>query len=275
MAMTLLEVSGLSVKYGDVQVLDNTSVNFHSGELLGLIGPNGAGKTSLLRASCGLLRATRGSIRFLGKDLKESDPQQLARNLAYLPQRSEAHWSLSVEDLVLLGRLPHRPRWKGPGTEDRRIARDALSACDALHLAGRTIETLSGGERTRVMLARALAVEPRLLLADEPVTGLDPLHQLEVMEKFRSLADSGIGVVIVIHDLSLAARYCDRLVLIHDHRIVADNEPVNVLCNEYLHDCFGVHFKIDFNQGIPVVLPLRKRDLSSSRPRASPGTRFL
>jgi iron complex transport system ATP-binding protein len=269
MAMTLLEVLGLSVRFGAAPVLEKTSVNFHSDELLGLIGPNGAGKTTLLRAACGLLRATSGSIRFLGKNIQESDPQELAKNLAYLPQRSEAHWSLSVEDLVLLGRLPHRPRWKGPSAEDRKIMMDALSACDAVHLARRSIETLSGGERSRVMLARALAVEPRLLLADEPVTGLDPLHQLEVMEKFRSLADSGIGVVVVIHDLSLAARYCDRLVLIHNHRIVADHKPGKVLCDEHLSNCFGVHFKIEFDQGIPVVLPREKCAFLASSPNDS------
>ncbi len=258
MAMTLLEVSGLSVSFGTAPIIQDVWVNFRAGELLGLIGPNGAGKTTLLRASCGLLRAAGGSIRFLGKSLQETGSLELARNLAYLPQRGDAHWSLSVEDLVLLGRLPHRPFWTGLSTNDRRIAMAALSACDAVHLARRSIETLSGGERSRVMLARALAVEPRLLLADEPVTGLDPLHQLEVMEKFRALADSGIGVVIVIHDLSLAARYCDRLVLIHNQHIVADNQPVKVLCNEYLNKCFGVRFKTDFNHGIPVVLPLEK-----------------
>ncbi|MCI0732821.1 MAG: ABC transporter ATP-binding protein [Methylococcaceae bacterium] len=256
--MTLLEVSGLSLNFGTVPILTNTSVDFHSGELLGLIGPNGAGKTTLLRAACGLLRATSGSIRFLGKKLQETDRKELARNLAYLPQNGQAHWSLSVADLVLLGRLPHRPFWKGPSAEDRRIVSDALRACDVVHLAKRPIDMLSGGERSRVMLARSLAVEPRLLLADEPVTGLDPLHQLEAMEKFRSLADSGIGVVIVIHDLSLAARYCDRLALVHDRRIVADNEPARVLCNEYLNACFGVRFKIEFDHGIPVVLPLEK-----------------
>jgi iron complex transport system ATP-binding protein len=258
MAMTLLEVSGLSVNFGTVPIIRDIDVNFRAGELLGLIGPNGAGKTTLLRASCGLLRAAGGSIRFLGKSLQQTGSRELARNLAYLPQRSEVHWALSVEDLVLLGRLPHRPLWTGLTANDRRIATAALSACDAVHLAKRSIETLSGGERSRVMLARALAVEPRLLLADEPVTGLDPLHQLEVMEKFRSLADAGIGVVIVIHDLSLAARYCDRLVLIHNQRVVADSPPVKVLCNEHLNRCFGVQFKTDFNNRIPVVLPVEK-----------------
>ncbi len=254
--MTILEVSGLSVGFGASPVLENISVNFHSGELLGLIGPNGAGKTTLLRTSLGLLRATSGSIRFLGKCLQETAGLELARNLAYLPQRGEAHWSLSVEDLVLLGRLPHRAHWKGPSAQDRKIALDALSACDVLDLAKRSIDTLSGGERSRVLLARALAVEPKLLLADEPVTGLDPLHQMQVMQKFRSLAGSGIGVVIVMHDLSLAARYCDRLVLIHNRQIVADGNPVEVLCNKHLNNCFGLDFKIDFKNGIPIVLPL-------------------
>ncbi|MGH8551666.1 MAG: ABC transporter ATP-binding protein, partial [Methylococcales bacterium] len=200
--MTLLEVSGLSVAFASAPVLENVSVDFHAAELLGLIGPNGAGKTTLLRASCGLLRASRGSIRFLGKSLDEIGRRELARNLAYLPQKSQAHWSLQVEDLVLLGRLPHQALWKGLSVEDRKIAQEACSACDVAHLAKRPVDTLSGGEFSRVMLARALAVEPKLLLADEPVTGLDPLHQLQVMQKFRVLADSGIGVVIVMHDLS-------------------------------------------------------------------------
>ena len=254
--MKLLEIRDLSIGFGEVPILKHTSLNFHSTELLGLIGPNGAGKTTLLRASCGLLRAARGSIRFLGKDLKEITPQNLAKHLAYLPQSSETNWSLSVEDLVLLGRLPHQTRWKGPSTTDRAIAKTALFACDAEHLAGRRLETLSGGERNRVMLARALAAEPRLLLADEPITGLDPLHQIEVMEQLRKLADSGMGIVIVLHDLSLAARYCDRLVLIHNQQIIADNNPAEVLCNEYLNHCFGVHFKIEFGRGVPVVLPI-------------------
>lgn len=256
--MRLLELSEVSVAFGARLVLNRVSLDFQAGELLGLIGPNGAGKTTLLRSACGLLRPQTGSIRLLGRPLSALKPPEIAKILAYLPQGGEAHWSLAVKDLVLLGRLPYRPRWKGFARDDYRIVMDSLEVCDVRHLAERPVDQLSGGERSRVLLARALASKPRLLLADEPVTGLDPLHQLEVMEKFRLLANSGTGVVIIMHDLSLAARYCDRLVLIDDHRIVADQKPAEVLQNKHLRNCFGVQFKIEFGQEVPIVLPLAK-----------------
>lgn len=258
--MTLLSANSVSVSLGDTQILAGLDLGIAAGEVVGLIGPNGAGKTTLLRAMAGLLPLDGGEIRFEGRPLREIGRNTLARSLAYLPQGGESHWAVTVETLVMLGRLPHRGPWGAPSDTDRAAVEQALDACDVAQFRTRPTTHLSGGERTRVLLARALASEPKVLLADEPVAGLDPGHQLDVMEKLRDLAASGAGVVVVMHDLTLAARFCTRLALLHDKRIAAEGSAATVLSPDTLARCYGIRAFHGSADGNTIVVPLERTD---------------
>ncbi len=261
--MTLLCANAVSVSLGDTQVLAGLDLGIAAGEVVGLIGPNGAGKTTLLRAMAGLLPLDGGDIRVHGQPLQGIDRTTLAQTLAYLPQNGESHWSVTVETLVMLGRLPYRGPWRGPADSDRAAVARALDACDVAQFRNRPVTQLSGGERTRVLLARALAGEPKILLADEPVACLDPAHQIDVMETLRNLAASGAGVVVVMHDLTLAARFCNRLVLLYDKRIAARGCPAEVLSPDNLARCYGIRAYHGSADGNSIVVPLERTDAGS------------
>ena len=256
--MTLMTAHSLVAGFGPVEVLRDLDFDVAAGELVGLVGPNGAGKTTLLRVMAGLLTPTQGDVAFDGVPAGQIDRAEFARQVAYLPQGGEVHWAVTVGALVMMGRLPHLGRWRRPTAVDERAVAEALAACDLEDLENRPIFSLSGGERARALLARALAVEPRLLLADEPVAGLDPAHQLDVMAKLRDLAAGGAGVVVVMHDLTHAARYCDRLALLHDKSIVAAGDPADVLSTERLATCFGIRAHRGVIGDESFILPLER-----------------
>jgi len=258
--VTLLSANSVSVSLAGAQVLEGVGLEIASGEVVGLIGPNGAGKTTLLRAMAGLLPLDGGAIHLKGEPLQQIARKVLARTLAYLPQSGGSHWAVTVETLVTLGRLAHRGPWAAPSDADRAAIAQALDACDVRQFGSRPITHLSGGERTRVLLARALAGEPQVLLADEPVAGLDPGHQLDVMTKLRELGASGAGVVVVMHDLTLAARFCDRLALLFDKRIAAEGHPAAVLSADTLARCYGVRAYHGTANGNTIVVPLERTD---------------
>ena len=236
----MLAARDLSVSLGARDVLHGVSVAVNEGEMLGLVGPNGAGKTTLLRALIGLVPAASGEVLVDGQPFAAVSRRVLARDIGYLPQGGRPHWPLPVEDLVMLGRLPHRDAFARAGDADRTAVRRAMEAVGVAEFAARPATALSGGEQARVLLARALAGEPRLLLADEPIAGLDPYHRLEVMEHLAALAERGMGVVVVLHDLTLASRFCGRLVLIDDGRVIADGAPGEVLSPERLAEVYRV-----------------------------------
>lgn len=253
--MTVLAARGLALRYGPRQVLYEVDLTVAAGEFIGLVGPNGAGKTSLIRALAGLAKPERGELTLDGVRLASLRPCDRARRIAYLPQSGECAWSLSIADVVGLGRLPHRAAWAQPDPRDAAVIREAMEACGLLDLAHRSIDTVSGGERARAMLARALAVEPQALLADEPVAGLDPRHQLQVMEVLARRTAAGQATVAVFHDLGLAARYCHRLVLMKDGRVMADGSPEAVLTPSNLAQAFGMPMAVRKIAGWPVVVP--------------------
>lgn len=230
----------ISHAYGARPVLTQVDLRVDPGEMVALIGPNGAGKSTLLRCLAGLIRPQRGQVLLDGVPLAGIPARERARRLAYLAQGGEVHWPLTVERLVALGRLPHLSPWTAPQAADRLAIDRAMDLCHAGDLRGRTVTTLSGGERARVLLARALAAEPSLLLADEPVAGLDPYHQLQVMDVLRARADAGTGIVMVLHDLTLAARFCTRVALLDGGRMVADGAPATVLRPGLLEQVYGV-----------------------------------
>ena len=221
-------------------LLDGVDLHADRGQLVGLIGPNGAGKTTLLRTISGILRHRQGSVRLEGSDLTSLSPRDVAATLALVPQIAPYTYGFTSIELVLMGRYPHLGRFEIEGREDDRIARDAMRLTETEQFSDRTLDTLSGGERQRVFVARALAQQPRILLMDEPTANLDVLHQLKVLDLVRQLVDDGLTAVAAIHDLNMAARYCDKLVLLSDGRVLAEGTPNEVLTPETIESAFGV-----------------------------------
>lgn len=236
--MTQLSLANVGVTRAGRPVLRDVSVGIASSELVGIVGPNGAGKSTLLKAALGLLPAT-GTVTLVGKTLDALTPAARARAVAYVPQEREVAWDLSVRDVVMLGRLPHRAPFAASSAQDEGAVAAAMDDADVSAFADRPVTALSGGERARVLIARALAQAAPLLLADEPTSGLDPAQQLAIMALFRRFCRSGNAVVVSIHDLQLAARWCDRLVLLHDGAIVADGKPAIVLTREAIRRVYG------------------------------------
>ena len=222
-------------------LLEGVDLQVDRGQLVGLIGPNGAGKSTLLRTISGILRYRRGSVRLEGEDLRSLPPKEVASTLALVPQIAPYTYGFTSLELVLMGRYPHLGRFQIEGREDDRIARDAMQLTEIEQFADRTLDTLSGGERQRVFVARALAQQPRILLMDEPTANLDVLHQLKVLDLVRQLVDGGLTAVAAIHDLNMAARYCDKLVLLNNGRVLAVGSPKEVLTPATIESAFGVH----------------------------------
>ena len=250
-----LELDGVTVCFDGHDAVSGVSLDLAPGPLVGLIGANGAGKTTLLRAAAGLTPLSSGEVRLGGKSLGRWPRALRGRALGYLAQDRSVLWPLTVARLVALGRLPHLGPWDSPGPEDADAVGQALADADVAHLAGRSVTSLSGGELTRVLIARLLAGSPTILLADEPVSGLDPAHRLQVLQIFRKLAHADRTVVIVMHDLTLAARFCDRLVLMAEGRVVADGTPRDVLTPGALSRFYGVTANITVHDGELMVLP--------------------
>jgi iron complex transport system ATP-binding protein len=235
-----LEARNITVTARGRAIVDDAGLSLASGELVGLIGPNGAGKSTLLRALLGITPRDAGHVTLDGADLGAMPAQARARSIAFLPQDRRVEWRLTAHDVVMLGRYPHKTGFGGPTPADREAVARAIAAVEGETLLDRPISVLSGGERTRILLARALAVEAPLLLADEPIAALDPYHQLHVMEILRERARSGMGVLAVIHDLALAARFMDRLILMNAGKVIANGPPATVLTPENLAAAYRI-----------------------------------
>lgn len=253
--MTLLRTEDLRVRLGGKPVLKGLSFSVEEGEFVGLIGPNGAGKSTLLRAALGLVDAA-GSIAIAGRNAAAMSARERARHIAYLPQEREIAWAVSVEDVVSLGRAPARPAFAGLGAADRAKIDQAMRRMEVDQFRTWPATALSGGEKARVLIARALVQEAKLLLADEPTAGLDPSHQIAVMRLFSQLASEGNGVIASVHDLGLAARWCTRLILIDKGDIVADGPASAVLTPERLRRHYGVEAYFGEAGGNMLVVPL-------------------
>lgn len=261
-AKSLLRARDVRVLIDSRQVLDGVSAELYAGEVVGLIGPNGAGKTTLLRVLAKLLDFDSGDVTLDQTALSHITPAIFARRCAYLAQGAHAYWPLSVERVVALGRIPHLDWRQALRESDRLAIEHAMRAAEIEHLRARAVTTLSGGERMRVLLARIFASQPQIILADEPIAALDPYHQLHIMELLREHAHAGDksrAVLAVLHDLNLAARFCDRLLLIAHGRIVGNGSPREVLTVENLRNVYGVNASIsDSGSEFSVMLTCRQ-----------------
>ncbi|MCD7437306.1 ABC transporter ATP-binding protein [Streptomyces lincolnensis] len=229
-----LHIEGVSVEAAGARLVDEVRLTVDSGAVVGLVGPNGSGKSTLLRCVYRALQPVAGAVRLDGDDIAGMPPRAAARVLAALPQESSAEFDFTVTEVVAMGRLPHKDR---TAASDREICADAMDRTGVAHLAERGFLALSGGERQRVLIARALAQQPRVLVLDEPTNHLDVAHQLDVLSLVRA---SGLTVLTALHDLNLAAAHCDVLYVLAAGRIVASGPPHDVLRPDLLAEVFGV-----------------------------------
>jgi iron complex transport system ATP-binding protein len=253
--MVTIAAQNLSVRLGRHLAVAQVNLTLEPGQLVGIIGPNGAGKSTLIRALLGLAKSHGGVVHIDGAPFERLGRKEIARRIAYLPQGQTLHWPLAVERLVALGRMPHLGPLSRLSAEDEAVIDGALARADVLHLKGRVATELSGGERARVLLARALAVGAPALIADEPLAALDPGHQIDVMDLLKAEARAGSLVVTVLHDLGMAARYCDRLLLMDKGALVADGAALDVLTEQRLASVYGISACIEPNRDWPLILP--------------------
>ena len=254
----------VTVRYPDAArpALDGVSLEAPAGGCTAVLGPNGSGKSTLMRVLLGTLAPRAGAAEFDGRPLASWSRAELARAVGVVPQGEDSSFPLTVRELVAMGRYPHLGPWRREGAADRRAVEEAMRRCDVAELAGRSVGTLSGGERQRARVARALAQEPRALALDEPTAALDMGHEMVIWELLRELGRGGTTVLVVTHNLNLAARYADRLVLLHRGRVAAAGPPAQVLVRETLERVYGWPVRVvphpgpGPDAGAPQVVPL-------------------
>ena len=247
-ADALLEAHAVAFAVDAKRILDGVSVTSVAGELIGLVGPNGAGKTTLIKCISGLLAHSQGNVHLDGRDLARMSPRDTAQVVAHLPQNTWVDFGFTSLEVVLMGRNPHLGQFQLEGAHDYEVARAGMKFTDTEWLSSRGINTLSGGERQRVLIARALAQEPRLLLLDEPTANLDIQHQLQVMDLVRNLVDDGMAAVTAMHDLNMASAYCDRIYVMSEGKVVESGTPAEVLLPGLIRQVFGVGVTISYDQ---------------------------
>lgn len=253
-----LRADHLSFERRGRRVLSDVSLRFLPGTISVIIGPNGAGKSTLLSCLAGLHIPSAGTVLIDDEPLHSLTGRARARRIGLLDQKADIHWNIEARALVALGRLPHQGRW-GPDATDEAAIDAAMERTDCAHLARRPAQELSGGEQGRVLLARVLAGEPEWLLADEPLANLDPVHQLDAMTCLREVATGGVGVVMVLHDLTQAARIADQIIVLDDGAIAAAGAPDAVLTPDVLAKVFHVRVHVATGpDGKPILTPIAR-----------------
>ena len=235
---TILELDHVSFKRGNRFIVNKMNVSLQAGHFIGLIGPNGTGKSTLLKLMAKLLKAHSGTIQFLQKNLNEMTDLEVAKAITYMPQSTMLDYQFTVEQVVMMGRHPHRKKWQLSQKQDYTIVEEALKQTGIDHLKDRFITTLSGGERQLTFLARAITQQSDVILLDEPTSDLDIYHQVQICEIIRLLVKEGKTVVAAIHDINLATRYCDQLLLLRDGEIVSFASPEEAITSDILRKVF-------------------------------------
>ena len=258
--MVGLQIRQVCFSYFDGLVLHNINLFIKAGEMVGLLGPNGSGKTTLIKLATGVLKPGQGEIRLDGSNLSQLSRKSIARTMAVVPQQFHIPFSFTVAEVVTLGRIPFLKAFAGESAIDRQLVANALELVGIAELRERRFDELSGGERQKVILAMALAQQPKLLLLDEPTVHLDIAHQVEILELVRRLnAEEGLTVIAAMHDLNLASLYFDRLVLLKEGRVSADGTPAQVLTEDRIKEVFSASVRVEPHPvtGVPhiVVMP--------------------
>jgi len=242
--MTALQALNINFGYDNNRVIEDLSLSVAQGEFLGLIGPNGAGKSTLLRLMCGILRPESGEVLLFGAGLSTQPQRKIAQKIAFVPQETHFALNFMVEEVVMTGRYPYSRPFARENREDFEAVDSAISSAAVEDLRKRPVNSLSSGERQRVVIARALAQSPQLLLLDEPTSHLDLHHQHSIMELLKKLNAEGLTIAVVHHDLNLASLYCRRLVLMHQGKMAATGTPNELIKKEILNEVYGTAVRI-------------------------------
>ena len=253
----MLRIHELNFRYKNINALEGVDLQLNKGEILSIVGPNGAGKTTLLKCIVRIVKPEKGTILIDGKDASEMKRLDLARCVGYVPQSSPSKFPITVFDTVLMGRRPYII-WK-PSKKDLEVVADLLMSMDLEDLALRSFDELSGGEKQKVLLARAFAQGPNYLLFDEPTSNLDLRHQMEVMEMISGMVrEKGVAAILAMHDLNLASRFSDRILMLNAGKIFCNGEPLHVMTVENIRSVYGVEVTINLSDCHPYIVPIRQ-----------------
>lgn len=261
-----LQIAEISCSYGAAPVLQDVTFHIKDHAMLGIVGPNGSGKSSLLRTISRVLPPSKGKVLLESADLYQMPARQAAKNIAVVGQEQQFDYPFTVNDIVMMGRIPHLKRFQKESIKDHKAVQHAMQAADLLHLADRPVTKLSGGEKQRVLIARALAQEPAVLLLDEPTSYLDLNYQLEIMELLQRLHhEQTITIVMVLHDINLACQYCDDLLVLKDGKIQAAGPPGQLINAAFIRQIYGceVQVEMQYPGGRPLVLLQKSKSASA------------
>lgn len=244
MTETIIELKKLSIGYGNKSVLQDVNAKINKGEIVGIIGCNGAGKSTLLKTIRGLLPKQSGEILYFGRKLESFSEKELAREVAYLQQNVEVGFGYTGKDIVLAGRYPYMKWWKGESISDEELALKCMEYTGTKELAERPVNEVSGGQKQRILLAKVLAQQTPILFLDEPTTGLDMVYQEEIFRFSKALAKMGKTILMVVHELNLAAKYCSRIILLGEGTVIADGRPDNVFTEKILSKAYNAPVRV-------------------------------
>ena len=242
--MKAIEAKDVAFSYNTNEVIKDVSFAVEEGEFLGVIGPNGAGKSTILRILCKILKPKQGEVLIFNKNIEDISPKTLAQQIGFVPQETHFSLNFSVEDIILMGRYPYLRAFQKESPKDLEAVQRALQSADILSFRKRPINSLSSGEKQRVVIARALAQDPKILLLDEPTSHLDLHHQSRIMNLLKKLNNQGMSIIIVNHDLNLASLHCERLILMHEGCIHSEGTPQSLIKEEILKEVYETEVKI-------------------------------
>ena len=247
MSQAVIEIKNLTIGYGERHVVSDVNASIHEGEIVGIIGRNGAGKSTLLKTIRGLLPKHSGEVTYLGKKLEEYHEKELACKVAYLQQHVEVGFGYTGQDIVLAGRYPYMKWYESESEADKQLALDCMDYTGTLELADKPVTEVSGGQKQRILLAKVLAQQTPILFLDEPTTGLDMVYQEEIFRFAKELAQMGKTILMVVHELNFAAKYCSRILLLGEGKLLADAPPEEAFTEELLSRAYDADIQVTRN----------------------------